>query len=377
MADASTLGSRITAARAMTTTQTGGSPSASSDSAAVASPKAESGSSAATSTESPASSTAAETGASATPESTESSTTPAETPGESSGDDKSKTEADLKKQFVSIDKREKALKRKRREWEKSKEEKEAEFARARQELISESNRISALQRQAEQKFGWAARGESAWKNDDKVTFAKAIEKMAGGASLASITQWLAGATDKPSAPAQSQPSEEEQAWRREKAEWERKQAEERAKAEGSKKETASAEKREQARARLASAFGKHPFLANPDDPSKPDPDALQEAFEAFEGAMKSRRVGESAREVAKRTLDALHARELRRLKRLGLEPKAPPAAEKGPEKKTGERLPEPPPSKSNGKPPSADETRASRIAAARRMSEMQRRGVLS
>jgi hypothetical protein len=101
-------------------------------------------------------------------------------------------------------------------------------------------------------------------------------------------------------------------------------------------------------------------------------------------AMKHRRPGETAKVVAKRTLDELHARELRRLRKLGVEPKAPAASSKPgtqtkkPETngKPGERLAEPPPTSKNGKAPSLDDTRAARIAAARRMSEQQRRGVV-
>lgn len=365
MADSATLGSRLTAARAITTTQTSGTPAP-----AATPPKA---SEPAQTAEVQASSTTASTSPAAA--------TSAEEQGKPGGDDTEgkadapKTPEELKKQFVAIDRREKKLKRQRKEWEESKKAHEAAVEKAKLELIEENRRISALQRGVEQKFGWAARGEQAWDGQDKVAFAKAIERMAKGASLASITQWLAGALDhQPKGAEKKEPNAEEEAWRREKAEFERKQAEERAKAEGSKKEQSSAERREQAKARLASAFGKHPYLANPDEPGKPDPDALNEALGKVAEAMKSRRVGETPNQVAKRVLDELHAREVRRLKRLGLEPKTPAASAK-PAEKQGERLPEPPPTNRNGKPPSPDETRAHRIAAARRMTELQRRGV--
>lgn len=372
MADSSTRGSRLSAARAITTTQTSGGAQP-----AATAPKAESGTTT-TPASSPAPSTAAATETSAnhapSENSTDSTKNSDESGKESSGaDDKPKTPEELKKQFVAIDRREKKLKRQRKEWQEQTAQKDAEFAKAKQELIEENRRISALQRGVEQKFGWAARGEQAWDGQDKVAFAKAIERMAKGASLASITQWLAGALDsQPKGPEKKEPSTEEQEWRREKAEHDRKLAEERAKAEGAKKETSSAEKREQAKARLASAFAKHPFLANPDDPKSPDPDALNEALGKVAEAMKHRSVGETSNQVAKRVLDDLHAREVRRLKRLGLEPKVPA---KTPEK-TGERLPEPPPTNHNGKPPTPDETRNARIAAARRMTEMQRRGIM-
>jgi hypothetical protein len=295
-----------------------------------------------------------------------------------SSDDKSdtpQTPDELKRKFVSLDKREKKHRKLKRDLEKSKKDHAEAVAKAKQDLIDESRRISALQRHADQKFGWAVRGEQAWDSQDKVAFAKAIERMAKGASLASVTQWLAGATDQPKAPEKQQPSAEEQAWRAEKAEWERQRAAEREKSE----ETTDAARAQRAKDNLASSFAKHPFLQNPDDPKRPDPDALDEAFYAFKAAMGHRKPGETAREVAKRTLDGLHAKELRRLKRLGLEPKAP--ASKTPEKtaaaKTGERLPEPPATNRIAKPPSLDDTRANRIALARRMSEQQRRGVVA
>jgi len=378
LADASTLSSRLSAARAVTNTQTGGAAPAPTNGASTSSAPA-------ASTGSPAADASKPTGtapadAKETPAVDADKGTSDDT--KADGGDKPQTPEELKKHFVAIDRREKKLKRQRKEWEADKKAKESEFTKAREELVQENNRISALQRHVEQKHAWVAKGQQAWDNDDKVGFAKAIEKMAKGASLAAITQWLAGATDKPAGAAKAEPSEEEQGWRREKAEWERKQAEERAKAEGSKKETASAEKRDQAKGRIAVAFARHPFLANPDDPQKPDPDALQEAFERWEGAMKHRRPGQTAREVAKEVLDQLHAREVRRLKRLGIEPKtAAPANGKGAAKgtegrKQGERLPEPPPTNRGVKPPSLDETRANRIAAARRMTEQQRRGVV-
>lgn len=355
----------------MTTTQTGGG-----SDAAATDPPSTPAETATTSAD--AKDAAASTGPSAT---SLDKATPIDTdaPDDDDAKDSSKTPDELKRGYVRLEKRETKHREKVRAWKKQVADKEAEFSKAREELIKESGRISALQRQAEQRFGWAARGEQAWDAQDKVAFAKAIERMGKGASLAQITQWLAGALDQqPKGSAKQEPSAEEQAWRREKADWERQRAEEAQKAEGAKKETASAQKREAARKTFTTEFAKHPFLQNPDDPKQPDPDALREAFEAWEHGMKHRNVGETAREVAKRVLDGLHARELRKLKRFGLEPKVASKAAKTAEgeKKQGERLPEPPPTNKNGKPPSADETRASRIAAARRMSEMQRRGIV-
>jgi hypothetical protein len=375
VSDASTLGARLSAARAVTTSQkTGNAPAASSTPAATS----EASSTDSTSTEATTSSTP-------TVDSVIGDKVDAKTEDKSSddGDNKPKTPEELTKAFTSLDKREKKFKTKRREWEASVKEKDAEFAKAKQELISEHSRITALQRSVQEKHAWVVKGQQAWDNSDPVEFAKAIEKMAKGASLAAITRWLAGAAEKPAA-AQSQPDPEREAFAREKAEWERQRAAEAAKGDDSKKQREQAKQREEAKGRLAQAFAKHAFLVNPDDPKNADPDALNDAFEAVAKAMKHRRPGETAKVVAKRTLDELHARELRRLRKLGVEPKAPSASSKpGTQaKKTetngkpGERLAEPPPTSKNGKAPSLDDTRAARIAAARRMSEQQRRGVV-
>lgn len=372
MADPATLDSRLSAARAVTTSQkTGNAPAAT----------------ASTPTTDKASDSTPADSASTTP------TVDAITGSEDKkpdtdktsddGDNKPKTPEELTKAFTSLDKREKKFKAKRREWEASVKEKDAEFAKAKQELIGEHARITALQRSVEQKHAWVVKGQQAWDNSDPVEFAKAIEKMAKGASLAAVTRWLAGAAEKPAA-AQAQPDPEREAFQREKAEWERQRAAEAAKGDDSKKQREQAKQREEAKGRIAQAFAKHPFLVNPDDPKAPDPDALNDAFEAVAKAMKHRKPGETAKVVAKRTLDELHARELRRLKKLGLEPKAPAAAsgKPGEPKKTetngkpAERLAEPPPTSKNGKAPSLDDTRAARIAAAKRMSEQQRRGVV-
>lgn len=305
---------------------------------------------------------------------------PAETDDAKADGDSPKTPEELTKGFARLTKREKKLRRERRELAKQQETKEAEFAKARQEIITEHGKVVSLQRAVNEKFGWVAKGQQAYDNDDRVGFAKAIEKMGRGASLAQITRWLAEAGEKPAAQTQSQPSDEEQAWRREKAEWERQRAEEQNKGKTAKTQQEQAQAREQAKGRLASAFATHPFLQNPDDPKKPDPDALDEAFERVSAAIKAKRPGESAKIVAKRALDELHAREVRKLKRFGLEPKAG-AAPKKEEKKVeikpakGERLPPPPSTKKDESTVNLDASRAERIARARRMTEQQRRGV--
>lgn len=376
MADASTLDSRLSAARAVTAAQKTGNTPTPAPSTPAATSEASSTDSTATETASTTPTVDAITGGSEEKK-------PETDKASDEGDNKPKTPEELTKAFTSLDKREKKFKTKRREWEADVKKKDEEFAKAKQELISEHSRITALQRSVEQKHAWVVKGQQAWDNSDPVEFAKAIEKMAKGASLAAVTRWLAGAAEKPAA-AQTGPDPEREAFLREKAEWERQKAAEAAKGDDSKKQREQAKQREEAKGRLAQAFAKHPFLVNPDDPKNPDPDALADAFEAVTKAMKHRRPGETAKIVAKRTLDELHARELRRLKKLGIDPKpAAPAATKpnGQTKKletngkTAERLAEPPPTSKNGKAPSLDDTRAARIAAAKRMSEMQRRGV--
>lgn len=293
-----------------------------------------------------------------------------------------KTPEELTKGFARLTKREKKLRRERNELKKANEAKEAEFAKARQEIITEHGKVVALQRSTAEKYGWAAKGQQAYDNDDKVGFAKAIEKMAKGASLAQITRWLADLDQKPAGQTQAQPSEEEQAWRREKAEWERQRAEEQNKGKTAKTAQEQARARDEAKGRLASAFGSHPFLKNPDDPKKPDPDALDEAFERVSAAIKAKKPGETAKVAAKRALDELHAREVRKLRRFGIEPKASAApASKKEEKKVedkpakGERLPAPPATNKDSSTVNLDASRADRIARARRLTEQQRRGV--
>lgn len=373
MADAATLGSRLSAARAVTTAQTSGA----SASAPAAPTSADSSSSESTSTTEAKSTTPALDSVTSSESKTEGDESKTSTDDKS---DATKTPEELTKAFVSLDKRQKKFAQKKKDWEANVKTKDEEHAKARKELISEHARITALQRHVEQKHAWVAKGQQAWDNSDPVEFAKAIEKMAKGASLAAITRWLAGAAEKPASVAQAQPSEEEQAWKREKAEHERQKAAEAAKGDEAKKTRDQGKQREEAKGRLAEAFAKHPFLVNPDDPKKPDPDALETAFGKVAAAMKHRKPGETSKQVATRVLDELHAAEVRRLKRLGLEPKTPAAASKKgeakPETKEGSRLPPPPPTNKNAAPPSLDDTRAQRIAAAQRMTEQQRRGVL-
>ncbi len=237
------------------------------------------------------------------------------------------------------------------------------ISKAKSELTEESVRVSNLIRHGEQKYGWVARGEQAWDNDDLVGFAKAVEKMAKGASLATITQKLAGAGT-PKTPEDKELAEQRATMRKEREAWEAEKAAEKAKAEKAAGAQTTAQKRETAMTKVGATLKSHPFMVNPDKPGEPDPEALEEVFAAYEKSWENGRFTKTVKEIA----DGLHAREIRKAKRLGIVPAAPPVVTRKPTT----RLPVPPPTP--GKAVNHDETRAARIAAALRMSEQQRRG---
>jgi hypothetical protein len=253
--------------------------------------------------------------------------------------------------------------------------------KAKAELQQDSTRASNLLRHADQKYGWIARTEAAWEAQDYVGFAKGIERLAKGASLATITQRIASAGMGKSEPA----SPEAQALAADRAKlkadqeaWEKQKNDEKAAAEKTKGQQSITEKRTVALGKFGATHIKHPFLANPDDPNAPDPDALKEAFEAYEATWKNGRFEKTPKQV----LDELHTREVRKLKRLGITPaaaaQAAPAAKAGTTNGNGTRTPpkrlaEPPATKAAR--PSLDETRESRVALARRLTEQQTRGL--
>ena len=254
--------------------------------------------------------------------------------------------------------------------------------KAKGELQQDSTRASNLLRHTEQKFGWIARTEAAWEAQDYVGFAKGIERLAKGASLATITQRIASAGMGKAEPASAEEralAADRAALKAERDAFEKQKNDEKAAADKAKGQQSVTEKRTTALGKFGATHKQHPFLANPDDPKAPDPDALKEAFEAYEATWKNGRFEKTPKQV----LDELHQREVRKLKRLGITPAA--AAQAAPVAKAGttngtkatppaRRLAEPPASK-GGRGPTLDETRESRVALARRMTEQQTRGL--
>jgi hypothetical protein len=253
--------------------------------------------------------------------------------------------------------------------------------KAKTELQADSSRASNLLRHTEQKYGWIAKTEAAWEGQDYVGFAKGIERLAKGASLATITQRIASAgmgKSEPASPEDRALAEGRAALKAERDAFERQKAEEKAASEKSKGQQSVSEKRTVALGKFGTTHKQHPFLANPDDPNAPDADALKEAFEAYEATWKNGRFEKTPKQV----LDDLHAREVRKLKRLGITPAA--AAQAAPVAKAGttnaskpaatKRLAEPPATR-GGRVATLDETRESRVALARRLTEQQTRGL--
>lgn len=251
---------------------------------------------------------------------------------------------------------------------------EASRARAQQEIADESRRLSDIQRHASQKFGWAAALERAWDEEDMVGVAKALEKACKGASLATITQRLAsGKTAK--TPDEQKLADDRKKFADEQAAVERKKT-----AEGDKQ--VQAQKREAAVARVGDALKAHPYLQTVDDKGQKvtDTEALAEVFTAYEASWNGEKFTKSARQCA----DELQDKLLARAKARGLAaPVAPPSSKNGkpvvPAKKpvAKPRLAEPPRSTNaaRGTPQDLDASRAMRIANAKRVTEMQRRGV--
>lgn len=254
--------------------------------------------------------------------------------------------------------------------------------KAKSELQQDSTRASNLLRHADQKYGWIAKTEAAWESQDYVGFAKGIERLAKGASLATITQRIASAgmgKSEPASPEAQAVAAERAQLKAEREAFEKQRADEKAAAEKTKGQQSLSEKRNTALGKFGATHRQHAFLTNPDDPNTPDPDALKEAFEAYEATWKNGRFEKTPKQV----LDELHTREVRKLKRLGITPaaaaQAAPAAKAGTTNGNGTRTPpkrlaEPPATK-GGRGPTLDETREGRIAHARRLTEQQTRGL--
>lgn len=289
--------------------------------------------------------------------------------------------------FIAISKRERKLKDRAEKHDRKVAADQAAITRAKDELARDSTKFANDRRAHEQRFGYAVAGERAWQGGDLVAFARSVERMAGGASLATITQRIAsmslpGGGSGGASPGAGDPLAEDR----------KRLADERAALDKRKRDEVEAKEREQQNRthaeQRATALGKfgdkhaaHPFLVNPDEPGKADPEALGEAFGLFEKRWTEWRSGKrELKPTPKGVLDELHQREVRRLKRLGLTPATPaaaaPAAASGkprpPAPPPAKRLPEPPRTKTP--PPTRDDTRASRIALARKVTEQQLRG---
>jgi len=264
-----------------------------------------------------------------------------------------------------------------------------EIERAKHVIHQESVKVSGQRRELDQRYGWIAQTERAWEAGDMVGFAKGIERIAKGASLATITQRIANAhmgKSEPMTAEQRSLDEGREKLRREQDDWNKRQAEEKAARDKEQGQRSLSEQRTTALGKFAEQYAKHPFLANPDDPTEPDQEALAEAFTSYEKAWNEWKAGKRQKPTPKQVLDELHGREVRRLKRLGITPAAGGTVAAPPKAGTsngntggkvtppkGQRLPEPP--KTNGKAPTREDTRAARIALARKITEQQTRGM--
>lgn len=251
---------------------------------------------------------------------------------------------------------------------------EAARARAQQEIAEDSRRVSSQERGLIQKYGWAHSLAEAWEKQDALGVAKALEKGCKGASLATITQVLA------SGKTGLTPEEQRLLEDRKKLDAER-EAENRKKAEAEEKK-ASAIKREAALTRVGESLKDHPYLQTTNDKGDKviDQEALSEVFDLAEASWNGEKFTKTPRKVA----DELQEKLLTRAKARGLTVAAPAASTKGKPAPTATRRPaarpglrEPPrtPSTTRGTPQDLEQTRANRLAQARRLTEMQRRGV--
>lgn len=253
--------------------------------------------------------------------------------------------------------------------------------RAQQQIAADSRRVSEAERVLTQKYGGAYSIQQAFDDGDALALGKALERACKGASLASITQLLASG--------KQGKSPEERAL----AERERKLAEETA-AKAKKEQTAEeqkiqAQRREAALGRVGEALKTHPYLQTTDKAGQKviDTEALNEVFTAYEASWNGEKFTKTARQCADELQEKLVARATAR----GLAPASAPAPAAAPGKtapatagKPGKKpvpsrpgLKEPPRTLQlpRGTPQELEATRAARVAQARRITEMQRRGV--
>jgi hypothetical protein len=289
------------------------------------------------------------------------------------GGDPTKIPAPTRKAFRGLARRETKLKAERATFDRERKQAQAE-------LSAESNRISQLQREAARKYAPAAEAQQAWEDEDALALGKALEKQFR-TDLVSLTQRLA------SGKAGKSPAEKELAAERKKLEDERAAFEAKKKNEEGAK--TNAQKREAALGKVETALKAHPYLAGTDKDGNAaiDREALDEVFTAWEKTWDGSRFTKTARQVA----DDLQAKLEERAKRRGLVKvegkaaatgKAPAgktaaAAKATPGKKTPagkQRQPAPP--RSGGlKLEDLNATRDMRIANAKRITEMTRRGL--
>lgn len=256
-------------------------------------------------------------------------------------------------------------------------------ARAQQQIAADSRRVSEAERVLTEKYGGAYSIQRAFDEGDALALGKALEKACKGASLASITQLLAsGKTGKS--------PEEKRADDSRRREEEARAAEERKTREAAEKKN-QATAREAALGRVGEALKAHPYLQTTNDAGEKviDTEALNEVFTAYEASWNGEKFTKTARQCA----DELQAKLVARAKARGLAPAPSPAPAAAPGKtapgkaasKNGGKKPTPPrpglkePPRTlqlpRGSAQDLEATRAARVAQARRITEMQRRGV--
>lgn len=284
----------------------------------------------------------------------------------------------VRRAFRAFQRRERAAAERDRKADQRDHEFNEARARAQQQIAEDSRRVSAQERGLIQKYGWAHQLEQAWDSGDTVALAKALEKGCKGASLATITQQLASGKQGKT------PEELRAAEDRRKAD-EAKAAEDRQKQSAEEKKQLE-QKREAAVVRVGEALKEHPYLITTNEKGEKvqDAEALKEVFELYEASWN----GEKFTKTARKCADELQEKLVARAKARGLAPAPAPAA--APAGKNGKPAPsgkprppqrsgvrEPPRTATHprGTPQDLDASRANRLAQARRLTEMQRRGV--
>lgn len=251
-------------------------------------------------------------------------------------------------------------------------------ATAHAELSGESNRLSALQRGLADRYEPADAARQAWEHEDFLAVGKALERQFK-TDLATLTQKLAsGKTGK--TPDERKLADRERDLAAREAALE-------AKAKATETSKTVAQKRGIALERAGEALKSHPYLitTGADGAKTQDADALAEVFGEYERSWNGEKFTKTLRGCA----DELQEKLVARARARGLVPGAPAANGKGANgkpalangkagKPAGKPLAEPPRTvarKDLGSPADLDATRAARLAAAKRTTEMQMRGL--